>query len=337
MTLMGVSAFAYDVKVDDDTYMKTGVKAQLQFLAANPDPDKLVVSLANARIYFSGQITNMVKFGFNYDFASSGALTSGGRASDALVSFDLAKELKVNVGIYRMAVSRVALQDSYQYILVHAPDVAGSALLSAAPPLAGYRNAGLTVWGDLADGMIRYNVGFWDGANSPAGVASTEIGMSGRLVLNLMDPEKGYTCPGCYLGKAKVANVGVGYFTQDNSAGDETYKVTTVDGFYDANNMTLEGAYFMYDDGLGIAGSEPSGWYVQAAYAFGNIQPAARYESWDDDDAIGGSDYTNMVAGVNYLISGNDAKVGFEWKRNDPDLAGSTKTDTYTLQVQVQF
>jgi hypothetical protein len=76
---------------------------------------------------------------------------------------------------------------------------------------------------------------------------------------------------------------------------------------------------------------------VQAAYAFGNIQPAARYESWDDDDAIGGSDYTNMVAGVNYLISGNDAKVGFEWKRNDPDLAGSTKTDTYTLQVQVQF
>jgi len=279
-------------------------------------------------------VTNTVKFGFNYDFARTvTAGGGGGRASDALVQFDLAKEFKINTGIYRMGFSRIGLQDSYQYILVNSPEVGASGYVSSG--LAGWRVGGVTVWGDLADGMIRYNVGVSDGDFGPTGSTSNKIGMAGRLVLNLMDPEKGYTCPGCYLGKAKVANVGVGYFRLNNNASTQTYTAATVDAFYDANNMTLEGAYFMYDYDTAGAGSKPSGWYAEAAIVFGNIQPAVRYESWDAD-GLANSDYTKMLAGVNYLISGHDAKIGVEYAKKDLDGTG-VDTDTLTVQVQVQF
>ena len=331
MTLFGVSAFAgVDLKIDDDTFAKFGAKARIQYSTVSPGGDAMDVGLGEGRIYFAGQVTNTVKFGFNYDFATTGA--AGGRASDALVTFDLAKEFKINTGIYRMAFSRIGLQDSYQYILINSPEVGATGYVSSG--LAGWRVGGVTVWGDLANGMIRYNVGVSDGSYAPA--ASNEIGMSARVVLNFMDPEKGYTCPGCYLGKAKVANVGVGYFTQDNSAGTQTYTATTVDGFYDANNMTLEAAYFMYDYDTGAAtGDSPSGWYVEAAYALDKIQPAVRYESWDADGTAN-ADFTKIVAGVNYLISGHDAKVGVEYAMKDFDGTG-VDTDTLTVQVQVQF
>ncbi len=333
MTLFGVSAFAgVDLKIDDDTFSKFGAKARIQYSAANPGADTVDVGLGEGRIYFAGQVTNTVKFGFNYDFALTGA--AGGRASDALVMFDLAKEFKINTGIYRMAFSRIGLQDSYQYILINSPDVGATGYVSSG--LAGWRVGGVTAWGDLANGMIRYNVGVSDGDYAPAAVvAGNEIGMSARVVLNFMDPEKGYTCPGCYLGKAKVANVGVGYFTQDDNTGTQTYTATTVDAFYDANNATLEAAYFMYDYDTGAIGDSPSGWYVEAAYALDKIQPAVRYESWDAD-GVANSDFTKIVAGVNYLISGHDAKVGVEYAMKDLDGTG-VDTDTLMVQVQVQF
>src|SRR3990172_7393291 len=72
MTLLGGSAFAYDVKVDDDTFAKVGTKAQIKVASTMPDKgsDEIDVTIPNARIYFSGQITSLVKFGFNYDFVA---------------------------------------------------------------------------------------------------------------------------------------------------------------------------------------------------------------------------------------------------------------------------
>ncbi|OGW29660.1 MAG: hypothetical protein A2X56_08905 [Nitrospirae bacterium GWC2_57_13] len=336
MTLFGVSAFAgVDLKMDDDTFAKFGAKARIQYSATSPGSDKLNVGLGEGRIYFSGQITNTVKFGFNYDFATTGGAAGGGRATDALVQFDLATALKINTGIYRMAFSRLALQDSYQYILISSPEVGGTAFVTNTN-LGGFRVGGVTAWGDLADGMIRYNVGISDGSNGPAAVAGDELGISGRVVVNFMDPEKGYTCPGCYLGKAKVANVGVGFFQQENSAGTVTQKAVTVDGFYDANNLTIEAALFNYDYD-NAAGQKPVGMYVEAAYAFGKIQPAVRFEQYDDDVAANDTtDFAKLVVGVNYLIDGHNAKVGFELAQKDFD-GGGVDTDTATIQVQAQF
>ena len=364
LSLFAVSAFAYDVKVDEDTYAKVGVKAQIQYVMSTPVHDKVDVGVGNARIYFAGQVTNQFKFGLNFDmgrtatptlFETSDAAgnvdivapsTQTNSLSDAFILLDLAKEFKLMTGIYRMAVSRIALQDSYQYILINAPEVASKSFLSNAT-LAGFRSGGVTLWGDLADGMVRYNVGLWDGdymadkiGNLTTGLGTNpddEMAMTARVVVNFMDPEKGYTCPGCYLGKAKVANIGVGYLTQDYKDGtlaDKTSTVTTVDGFYDADNMTLEAAYFQYDYDNGV---KPMGYYVEAAYAMDKIQPAARYESFDADVAANdNTDFTKIVLGVNYLLAGHDAKVGIEYAMKNFDGSG-VDVDTTTVQLQVQF
>lgn len=350
VSLIGVSAFAAQIKVDDDTFANFGTKARIQFQMVNPDTNhkRVDMGFGEGRIYFSGQITNLVKFGFNYDFTSSetnsggAGSPNGGRLTDGFITLDLAKELKIQSGVYRMAVSRIGLQDSYQYILITGPAVGSSTYLTS--ELASYRNFGVTAWGDLAGGMVRYYVGLWEGDYLPASVTAApingtnpndEIGLTGRLVINFMDPEKGYACPGCYIGKAKVANVGVGYATQDyvdGTGADRTATVMALDAFYDADGLTAEAAYFSYDADL-TSGVKPTGWYVQGAYVMGKIQPAIRYESWDADAATG--DYTRTSAGVNYLFDGQAAKVGIEYAKRNPDPGSSV--DTWTAQLQVQF
>ena len=291
LSLFGVSAAfaAVDLKIDEDTYAKFGMKAQIwvQYLedaAPNGTDNAVDISAKQARLYFAGQINNLVKFGANYDFAKGNSDTKttgiygeeGERTgiNDAFITLDFAKEAKVMTGIYRMAVSRVALQDSYTYLLPHSPAVAAGSTLSS---MNNYRDAGVTLWGDLADGMFRYNVGLWDGSYAPAGVnldlsnrflgatatASSKdtMGKSARLVMNFMDPEKGYTNSCCYLGKGKVANIGVGYLTQDYddaAAAKHTYTVTTVDAYYGVGDLTTEAAYFMYDKDIAGNGAKPN-------------------------------------------------------------------------------
>ncbi len=378
LSLFGVSAAfaAYDMKIDEDTYAKFGMKAQiwvqnLEDAAPSGSDNAVDISVKQARLYFAGQVSNLVKFGANYDFAKGNSDTKttgvfgveGERAgiNDAFITLDFAKEFKVMTGIYRMAVSRVALQDSYTYLLPHSPAVAAGSTLSN---MNNFRDAGITAWGDLADGMFRYNVALWDGSYAPAGVnndgtnrflggtadvpSKDTMGKSARLVMNFMDPEKGYTNACCYLGKAKIANVGVGYLMQDYldaAAAEKTYTVTTVDAYYGVGDLTAEAAYFMYDKDITGNGAKPKSWYVQAGYQIGNIQPALRYESWDNDStAAAGGDYTQIVAGVNYLIEGHDAKISLEYLMRDNDLEtgavrGATGPDwkDWTLQLQTQF
>lgn len=335
MTLMSVSAFAYDVKVDDDTFAKVGAKAQIRVTSIMPETSDgdVDVALQQGRIYFAGQVTNLVKFGVNFDFQNGNftapATGTLARANDGFIMLDFAKEAKLMTGIYRVAFSRVGLQDSYQYILIEAPSVVNEVADVSDSPLATFRGAGITLWGDLMDGKLRYNVGIWDDENTGLAAPSDDkYMMSGRVVLNLADSEKGYTCPGCYLGKANVMSVGFGYLTQDS--GNLTATAMTADFFYDQGGTTLEAAYVMSDND---AGTKPSGLYVEAAQTFGNWQPAARFETYDSD---GGVDYDAITAGINYLWSGHDAKVQFAYSMKDND--GATEDiDTLTAQLQVQF
>lgn len=359
LMLMSVSAFAYDVKVDDDTFAKVGAKMQIRYDAISGDPGKdhsFNAATTQGRVYFSGQITNLYKFGLNMDMGRNldgGAQTNS--LSDGFILLDFAKEFKVMTGIYRMAVSRMGLQDSYTYILPIGPEVAGSKYLSA--NLAGYRSGGVTVWGDLMNGMLRYNVGVWDGDYSAApgvvtGASNREDqpGLSARLVVNFLDPEKGYTCAECYLGKAKIANIGIGYLTQDYVTGagatqqDRTYTVTAVDGYYDADNLTVEAAYYSYDfDNATTAtpGRTQAGMFLSAAYAFGKLQPAVRYESFDSDTPTGSTsaDFTVTSLALNYLVDGHNAKISLQYDMKAWDTETTSQKDTTktTLQLQMQF
>jgi hypothetical protein len=375
ISMFGVSAaFAYDVKVDEDTFAKVGLKAQIWYQnldkAAPNGSDSSDFSIKQVRLYTSGQITNLMKFGANVDFGkgSSDKLTvtdTAGTAAvtDAWITLDFMKEAKLMVGIYRMAVSRVALQDSYTYLTVHSPAVAAARYLSNEN---NYRSAGATLWGDVANGMIRYNVSLWDGNNSPvtavpvvapANTLATinspdRPAYSARVAVNLWDPEPGYTNACCYLGKSKLLSFGAGYLSQgiSGSAGSGSYTVKTVDAYLAMDPITAEAGYFIYDyDTLGTAavGTKPVGYYAQAGFKIGQIEPAVRYEKWDADNATNLNNYKRYVAAVNYYLDGHNAKITLERMAQISDgiVSGvnrSTPDNTqsfvdWTLQLGVQF
>jgi len=365
VSLFSADAMAYQVKVDEDTYANFLVmlQARVQSLedgAPNGTDSSFDVNFFNARLSAVGQITNEVKFGLNFDPVAKTTLTTGAdsRLADAWITYDFAKEAKVQTGIYRMAVSRLALQSSYTYILPDSPIVGGPRYLTNG--LAGFRDAGITAWGDLAGSTVRYYASIWDGqyipdaAGGPLAAADENggdtTGKSARLVYNFLEPEKGYGTAGTYLGKTKIANVGIGYFMQDYTVGSitgerKTYSVLTADAFYDVAGVTVEGAYFLYDTDKGGDGSKPSGWYLQAAYLIDRFQPALRYESWDADAAAG--DYSRIVAGVNNYLDGQNAMIQLEYLMHNTDKEGATvdrvnigSSKDYNdiiLQLQIQF
>ena len=364
-SLFSVNAMAYQVKVDDDTYANflVMIQARVQSLedgAPNGSDSSFDVNFFNVRLAVAGQITDLAKFGLNFDPVAKTTFTAGAdtRIADAWITFDFAKEAKVQTGIYRMAVSRLSLQNSYTYVLPDFPIVGGPKFLTDG--LAGFRDAGITAWGDLADGMVKYYAAIWDGSYIPKAtggpLAAADVngkdttGKSVRLVYNILEPEKGYGTLGTYLGKARIANVGIAYFMQDYTVGsatgpEKTYSVLTADAFYDVAGLTVEGAYFTYDNDKGVAGSKPSGWYLQAAYMIEKLQPALRYESWDADAVTG--DYSRIVAGVNYYLDGQNAMVQLEYLMHNTDNAGATvdranpgSSKDYAdiiLQLQTQF
>lgn len=348
ISFSGAEAMAgYMMKIDGDTFATFGAKARIQYVMTNPDAnhDRVNQNLKEARLYIKGQINNTVKFFFNRDMTAFSV--PAGRGTDAAIVFDFGKHLKVQAGTYRMAISRVGLQDSYQYILINGPEVVSANYVRGTEDgslipgsLGGFRNEGVTVWGDVLGGKLRYNAGVWVDNhpvnNFPAiGTnANDDLGLSGRVVFNFLDPEKGYGCPGCYIGKAKVANVGAGILTWDyiDTGGNEkTWTVTAIDGFYDAGGVTAEVGLLMYDPDTGV---KPKGTYAEAAYVIADkLQPAVRFETWDAD--VAGGDYDKIVIGVNYLFDGQKAKIGLELNKKDPEVG--VEVDTATLQAQIQF
>lgn len=350
LTLVSIPASAYMVKVDEDTYGKIALLGQVTFSTVDGPAGADHVAdqtITNGRIAIGGQVNDLYKFGFNFDMNvgrdGAGAPTRPSALADGFILLDFAKEFKLMTGIYRMAVTRYALTDSYTYLLPSPPEVAASSFLSR--NLAGYRSGGATVWGDLAGGMVRYNVSAYDGDYSAApGVVAgasniqDQPGVSTRIAVNLLDPEKGYTYVGTNLGKGKIATLGVGYLQQDylSGAAEKTYTAATVDAFYDVGPLTGSLAYFQYDYD-DAAGQKPVGWYAAAGYMIGKLQPAIMYESWDDDVAADdNSDYTKLSVGVNYAVEGHDAKIQLAYSKKNFDGAG-VDTNAGTLQLQVRF
>lgn len=350
LTLMSAAASAYTVKVDDDTFGKVALLGQVAFSTVNGPAGADHVAdqtITNARIAIGGQVNDLYKFGFNFDMNVSrdtaGAPSRPSALADGFILLDFAKEYKLMTGIYRMSVTRFALTDSYTYLVPSAPEVAAAKFLSSG--LTGYRSGGATVWGDLANGMIRYNVSAYDGDYSAApGIVSgatnslDQPGVSARIAVNLLDPEKGYTYVGTNLGKGRIATLGMGYLQQEYLSGTtkKTYTVATADAFYDVDALTAQIAYFQYDYD-DAAGQKPAGWYAGAGYMIGKFQPVIMYESWDDDVAANdNSDYTKTTAGVNYAIEGHDAKIQLAYSKKNFSGTG-VDTDAATLQLQVRF
>ena len=378
--LMGAAilpAEAAVIKVDENTFANTGLKLQIwaQRLGKTTPggKDYTDFSINNARIYFSGQVNKIVQFGANLDFAvhSLDAVrdfhqgTGNSRANDAFINFKFMDEFQVMAGLYRLPFSRASLTDSYTYIIptgygysvrdnYFTPFTIGSNVQN------GYRDAGLTFWGNIMDGLIKYQIGVFDGRWDHVDTLGVKdnLAFSGRIQFTPTmlgyKAEKGFTLADTYLGKQNVLTIGLGYNTQkwDNGSGySGTAKAWTVDAMWEQKfGDIVPNLQLGYQDRKDIPATAPSkskdrAYYVQGQLLYDQVvgigKPALaiRYEKLDDRTASN-LDTNRVGVFLNYYIKGQDAKIQFgadvvSLKNKNVDNR-KNYTD-WTLALQTQF
>ncbi|MDF2953554.1 MAG: Phosphate-selective porin [Thermodesulfobacterium sp.] len=256
-----VASDAAQIKVDDDTFADLGFWMKVRYnnfddradsdtaTLSKPDYSRNVFDVVDARFNIEGQINNIVQF--YGEVVTSGAYSSGvydvvgisGRGTNAKLSegginLVFLPELQLRLGKIRIPFTRDQQEARYSYIVqtdwLYDPHGLFSYWKKG---LLRLMDGGAVLHGELAKGMLRYDVGVFNQAsddeplNSVAWAARLEFTPT-MLGFNAETKTSGRGwLHDTYLGKkGDILSIGVGYFTQDVAVSNATYNVGTVSG-----------------------------------------------------------------------------------------------------------
>lgn len=206
------------------------------------------------------------------------------------------------------------------------------------------RNDGVTVWGQLADGLFKYYAGafdLYDRSSSPL--------FSGRLSLHLLNPEPGYYGSSTFYGK-DLLGIGVGFQSKKNGSisldamgqpiASDDYTGFNVDVLFEkdlgaAGVLDLEGALYTFN---GDYERTEAGWYGVASYllpaevAGGKLQPLVRVQqAMPKADAEPTS--TLIDAQLGFIVNAYATRFALGYRNGQ---AGDASTQTIYLGAQLQ-
>jgi hypothetical protein len=227
---------------------------------------------------------------------------------DAIISFDFDDAFHLWAGHLLVPVDRANASGPFFMIPWNYPGFLGvGSVLNVGAPAEGPsgRNNGAVVWGDVAGGKFTWLAGVFDDANT-----GHHPLFSGRLRLDLLDPEGGFWGNASFFGDKDVFSVGVGgQFQKSTAAGGTDYSDINVDVLFEkkipgGSWVTGEGAYYHF--GVPTGGVSDSA-YVLAAFASsavggGNVQPMVRFQWLKIKDVD--TKPINLDVGLSYLIKG---------------------------------
>ena len=267
--------------------------------------------------------------------------TTGGSyvaVEDAIISFDFMDEFHLWAGHLLVPVDRANASGPFFMIPWNYPGFFAGVSAPIEGPFG--RNNGMVVWGDLMGGKVTYLAGAFDNAN-----IGTSPLFTGRLRLDLWDPEGGFWGNASFFGDKDILSVGVGAqfmkhgsasMTEDKDWTDINADVLVEKKLGDGSFVTGEGAYYHYNVlDTGISDT----FYLLAAYAsptvgVGNIQPMVRYQ-WEKVKGTGGTKPWNLDVGVSYLIKGPALRVLATYSHTDLTSAFAVGTVTKANSVQL--
>ncbi len=221
------------------------------------------------------------------------------------------------------------------------------------------------MWGEL--GKFQYAVGVFDGLEGYSN-QSDNLLYAGRFAYNFLNMEDNpgyYTSSTYYGGLGNIFTVGLSLQGQSDGTGNtveagdfsgyivDVLSETVFDG---GGVLTVEGEFKDFDADFTVASQPVSAsttdpcfclfdgdaWFATAAWLFpqevgpGRFQPYVRFNENNPSDADS-SDLTEL--GVNYVISGHNARINANVTSGDANLSGypGADVDTFTLGVQLQL
>lgn len=338
---------------------------------AAPDGDGALNDFQLRRAYLSlaGQLTPKVglfahlaadRLGQQGLDVPSLGLGSGLAVRDAWVVFDIAAPFKVQVGRMYVPFTRAfGTESTFALLALDIPWTQGGVRGATFYPGKVGRDDGLVVWGNIAADRLQYRVGVSEGVEDAVN-PSDSLRLSGRIALNLLEPETAWFNSGTYLGTKRVLAIGAGFDSQsDLTLAGRTgmdYRAWTIDAFLDypvgRGAWTVEGAFLRTEKTPGavpltqiLPGDDHRIAYLQAGYLLphlrgpGRIQLYGRHERLDVDKR---SDSTFSSLGVNYLLDDHQRKLTLDWTRVDQDgaprgAAVASDRNLVTIQVAAGF
>jgi hypothetical protein len=255
----------------------------------------------------------------------------------------------------RAPFSRAALTGTYVQLFPYTPPYGA---LAVSPTDVGTavnpRDAGVVVWGNVADGMLKYYLGVTDGATIGS---STDDSLAYTVRLQFTPTmlgfkgETGYTLADTYLGRQNVLSMGFGYRVVGRSGGPKDTKMWTVDALYEQKFgdivPNLQVGYINQKDAGGVANQKASQLYAQGQLLFDQMmgfgKPALAVRLEQNENKLAGASPKVNRFGVwgHYYIKGQAAKVSLgldSVSLNSDAKSGGYKNFTdMTLQLQTQF
>ncbi len=334
----------------DENY-KLRMRLRGQFLANYIDPDTNMdddegfgFRVRRLRVTWDGNaFAPWMKYKFQYDFSREGEL------KDMKLSFAKNKAFVPTVGQYKVPFNREVLNSSSALQLV------GRSIIT--DYFEYDRDIGVGVYGLMGDGMIRYDLGLFqgEGTNEKNDKKDTGLLWSGRIQASIMgDSAKkvrenmakkptltvGAAVAGIELEKGSDANIGIPSeerglengtttsFTADINYRDPRFNLT---GEYIGRWVDEDGADEAYDYGFRVQG----GFFVIPK----KVEIASRYAmvQFDEDVPAEIDNVWTFTQGLNYYLSGNHKwKVQLDYTfQREEDLVGA-ETDENMIRAQVQ-
>jgi len=392
---MGVAtlpAHAWRVNIDQETFADIGfstiVRGIYEGKRNNNTKNRLNFYVPLFNITASGHVNKLVYFNMNLEGPHNTTINTGPaapgdhthtvsinqnypRVRDSFIGLKFADEFRVQAGLMRVPFSRAALTSTYVQLFPYTPPFGA---LAFQPTNVGTdrspRDHGIVVWGNVADGLVKYYFGITDGAtidSSNDSSLATTIRVQFTPVMLGFKPETGYTVSDTYLGRQDVLSIGVGYRVVGRGVGAQRdTKMLTVDALYEKKfgNLVpnLQVGYIDQKDTRGNNGEKASQIYIQGGVlldqmvGFGKPALAIRLEQNKNENIAGAPadrndpKVTRVGVIAHYYIKGQAAKVSLgldsvslnsEAKNrncNDYGVNGLCRNFTdITLQFQTQF
>jgi hypothetical protein len=353
--LPALSRAGAKIEISDNRYVTLGAGLRTSFAynedgAPNGSDSKKDFELESFRFYSGGQLMKGLGFDFNAEYDGDQEL----RVLDGIVKLEMSQTLNIWAGRFLPPSDRANLSGPYFLNSFDFPFV------QQYPAIFAGRDEGVAYWGQVGEGMLKWQAGIFegsdDGANDEDGLLYT-----GRLTLNLWDPESGYYNSSTYYGEKEVLAIGLVGMSQNDGGGvgatsDGDFRGWNVDFLMEKNlsvgTLSLEGAFYDYDrDDAGTPVNEGDGYFAVVSWLLpgkigsaetisARIQPLVRYQSFDPE-MTGFDRHQRVDVGVNFIIDGHNARVSLAYSqdRDDPGLASGadSKRGLFKIGVQIQI
>jgi hypothetical protein len=358
MNLYAVAAFCgVKTELGDDKWFELGARVQAWYQSVG-EKDSLRIDDFMARrvyLYLKGQVAKDVTF-FSHiagdrlgqegvDAPGSG-LGTGISVRDAWITYAPFDELKIQAGRMYIPFTRAfGTETTFALLTLDLPMAQGGVRTKPFFPSNVGRDDGITIWGNIAEGLIQYRVGVFDGQRGPQN-AEKNPRTAARISINPLESEGGWFNKGNYLGTKKVLSLGVGFDRQADlqwAEGRPTsdYTAWTADVFFDhpvgSSAVNFEWAY------ISMKNSQEHGdaqnWYAQGGWLFPpltgsfRIQPYVKYEAVYRRDS---ADTEFAGAGLNFFFKQHAMKMAIEFDKVLPESGSAEKSKSiFTVQMQV--